>query len=307
MKKSNFLIICLIVFSATTKSFAQSSFGKSPHEAGFGVGMIHGFMDVGLSPDKPGDISGVEWASTMPGYSLFYRAKANSGLFNFNARWTSGWVSGNDANTTKEDLLMRNESYRTTLYQVSASGELNLLRDKEVSKGVKRFMIPYLHVGIGGMYFNPRIHGANYGLADKMYNTYQAQVERQSADDVLYKRWTMTVPFGFGLKFNVSNSISIQYQLDMTYALTDYLDNVSTVYGNPQAMVDDGTIASSIRSNRLDGVPAPSGAQKGNPSVNDMFMYNSVSFVYRFDMYEVYRSYFYQNLAFWLNKPNKRS
>jgi hypothetical protein len=243
----------------------------------------------------------------MPAYSLFFRAKSKGGFFNFQSRFTNGYLASDDASANDPQKLNRNESHRTTLYQLSVGAELNLLKDKEMISRLKRPILPYLHGGIALMYFNPRIHGAKYGLEDKMYNTYHAQTERQSTDEKLYSRWTMTVPFGFGLKFNVSHKWTIQYQFDMTYAFTDYLDNTSTTYGNPAVMIDDGTIGSMIWSNRLDGSLPDPGTIKGNPEVNDWFMYNSVTVIYRFDMYEMYRSSFYQNLAFWLNKPGKRS
>ncbi|MFQ3575491.1 MAG: DUF6089 family protein, partial [Cytophagales bacterium] len=79
---------------------------------------------------------------------------------------------------------------------------------------------PYLHAGLGMLWFNPRAR-----LEGKSYNLRRVQTE-----GVKYNNITAVIPFGFGARFKLTDHMDICGEVGYRFTFTDYMDDVSTKY-----------------------------------------------------------------------------
>lgn len=133
----------------------------------------------------------------------------------------------------------------------------------------------YFYAGLGGFFFNPQtvLNGKVYELRD--YRT----------EEVSYNKFSMAVPFGMGVKWMLSKRFALEGQFGFRKTFTDYIDDVSTVYPDVQARLDDsGLINATLTDRSIEkfGMPQYSkGYKRGNANYNDWYMSATVSLVMR--------------------------
>jgi len=131
---------------------------------------------------------------------------------------------------------------------------------------------PYLSVGIGYNFFNPKatLDGVDYVLSD--YRT----------ENKTYAKSGVIIPFGFGVKGMLNEFMNLNLDLGWRFTFTDYLDDVSGVFGGSYP---DGSIEARL-SNRKDGISVvnstaydsyQTGANRGNPGNKDKYFFINVS------------------------------
>ena len=103
---------------------------------------------------------------------------------------------------------------------------------------------------------SPYIFG---GISGFMFDTEPQNVEQNPK----YSKLALSMPFGLGLKLSLSKHLATTVEWRMHYTLTDYLDDVSTVYPSG----DDRF---------------PAGYQRGNSQTNDWFGMINLSLTWKF-------------------------
>lgn len=210
------------------------------------------------------------------GYSASGFVKAN-----FDPNWvlgvhfSKGKIGADDAKSKNSYFKERNLSFNTSLSELSLILDFNFL-DYFAGKGRKPFS-PYLYVGFGAVFFTPttRMDGETYKLAS--YRT----------EDVKYKTMAMALPFGAGVKYNVSDRWSVLANLGYRNAYTDYLDDVSQNY------IDKSTLSStaedllrkalSDRSGEKTGLyVGEKDVQRGDYRKRDTYIFAGVGITYTF-------------------------
>ena len=101
----------------------------------------------------------------------------------------------------------------------------------------------------------------------------------------MYKRVSLCIPVGLGLSTRISKQWSLALEATYRFTFTDYIDDVSTVYYNPQELAlyvggPQGDVASYLSNPALgyangglsNRVTSP-GMQRGDPSDNDGYMF----------------------------------
>ncbi len=131
---------------------------------------------------------------------------------------------------------------------------------------------PYVAAGIGYMWFNPqaKLDGEYYVLSD--YKT----------ENKTYNKTSQVIPLSAGLKMKLNEFMNLNLDLGYRITFTDYLDDVSTVYGGP---FPDGSLEARL-SNRKDQIPKVNdeaydsytvGNPRGNPADKDAYFHINVS------------------------------
>ena len=179
-------------------------------------------------------------------------------------------LSGSDGNAPDGSFQrQRNLSFESNNYHA----HLGLTYYMKPYRGYyyKRWIFdPYLVAGIGYLRYNPATE-----LQGERYLLREAQTE-----GVLYRKGSLTIPFGLGAKFRVNDFININAEVLYHLTFTDYVDDVSKTYA---AEFNSSTAA--FLSNRKDevGVLNPTfydqiqpGAARGNPGDNDRFLLISI-------------------------------
>jgi hypothetical protein len=195
----------------------------------------------------------------------------NAGLqYYFNNRISSrvelNWftIAGDDKNATGGGRNVRNLSFESSCFELSAVGEVNLF-----SHGDRYYRRPNFNVygfaGIGVIYHNPKTNylGSNVAL------------QPLKTEGVSYSLVNLVVPYGLGIRLKATPQFNIAIEAGFRKAFTDYLDDVSTVYLDNASIADPTARALSDRKLELQD-PAlslsPAGYKRGDPTNNDGYL-----------------------------------
>jgi len=213
-------------------------------------------------------------------------------------------VAGHDNTTTEIFRQNRNLHFRANIYDLTTTIEFHLIKEKygniynlksNLGKklGLKRVNIGfYTFFGIGGFYFNPQAQSPNNATwVDLAPLGTEGQGLPGGPD--FYKKYGVNVPVGFGFRYGLSREWGIKLELSHRFTFTDYIDDVSTVYYDNDAISTAyGSQAAYFANPTLnliptytDGTyeynPTKAGAQRGDPSDRDGYMYAVFTVYYR--------------------------
>ncbi|WP_316815995.1 DUF6089 family protein [Pedobacter nyackensis] len=210
----------------------------------------------------------------ISGFSAGAYAKMNiDAYWAIGLHYNYGKIKANDADSENSQFRDRNLNFKTALNELSLQVDFNFL-NYFAGGGTKRFT-PYIFTGIGGVFYSPK---AVY--ADKEYNLRFYQTEGQSG---AYRNYTLTVPYGVGVKLRLKDNWGLFSQIGYRTAHTDYLDDVSSRYPNPAVWKNDSYLADrkklSDPSHSQYGAP---GIQRGDFRKRDTYMFVGIGISYTF-------------------------
>ncbi len=228
MKK---ILVLLLILSAGISLKAQRH-----HEIGFFAGMDYYMGDL-----MPSNVFGA------PGYNfgLFYRYAANPRIA-VRVAGHYGYIQG-DSKYNRDYLQYKNLSFHSNLIDIEAGIEINFLEYVAGSKN-HRFT-PFVFGGVSIFHFNPKTFymGQEYEL--QPLGT-EGQGLTAYPDRKPYALTSWAIPFGLGLKWSVSESVSIGFEWGLRKTFTDYLDDVSTRYPDPELLGAEKSPIAAVLSDR---------------------------------------------------------
>ncbi|MCB9188018.1 MAG: outer membrane beta-barrel protein [Flavobacteriales bacterium] len=284
----NFILIPLLLLSLTGVS---QSWKYMRHEVTFGLGTSHflgelgGANDIGSSGIK--GFKDLEFKLTRPTVAAGYRFYV-SPMFALKADLSYGRLNGDDALTTEIFRQNRNLSFRSPVIELAGRVEFYPLREYfghlyrtngVVGKKVNHFS-PYIFLGVGGAWFNPKAEYDGKWVALKPLQT----------EGVDYKRIMAVFPMGVGVKYAISNQLSIGLEIGLRYTTSDYVDDVSDLYIDHSA---SDAMTQYLADPSLDLVhsyvdgsyvynPTAPGMQRGDPSDKDAYVFTLITANYKF-------------------------
>lgn len=163
-------------------------------------------------------------------------------------------LRGQDVSSDDPNDRLRNLSFKSTNYELSAVGIFDLLAVGESNYQRPNFD-PYFFVGFGLVYVNPKavLNGVTYAL------------QPLQTEGIKYARSALVIPFGIGLEINVTQCIGIGFEIAWRKTFTDYIDDVSTVYRDNTGL--DPVTAQLI--DRSEGMIFRVGQRRGDPTDKD--------------------------------------
>ncbi len=183
----------------------------------------------------------------------------------------------------------RNLNFESRIIEGTLVFEANL---KRFEPGSKRYRFaPYILAGLGLFHFNPQ---AIYN--GQLIELQPLRTEGQGFAGSGVKDYSLiqpVVPFGIGLRYNISGDLIFGYEYRTNFTFTDYIDDVSGHYVSQEEFnnffPDPGTAALaydlSVRSDELDPegtlayITAPN-QQRGDAKDKDHYFLMQVSFSY---------------------------
>jgi hypothetical protein len=233
-------------------------------------------MFLGLSKYK-GELSNSFFTPYMfrPAVGVYYRS-------NFNRHWsarlaaTIGSVAGDDADSKYDWEVNRNLNFHSAIQEVSATFEFNFL-PFELGNYNYSFT-PFFFWGLSVFHFNPKTEyrGEEYELQPLAT---EGQETWAHPDWKKYSLYSAAMPFGGGFKFNGDNiGFTVECGVRRTY--TDYLDDVSMTYTDPNIIfLENGAVAAALSDRSLGDYPTVDGGkQRGDMATRpDWFMFIGVS------------------------------
>jgi Domain of unknown function (DUF6089) len=203
--------------------------------------------------------------------------------FNITPYWSNrtalsyGSISGSDENF--EDYRLRNLSFKNDIWEFSNVMEFNFLPFG--SRTLSKDFSSYAMLGIAAFYHTPKAFYDNkWRNLRKLYTEGQSQKQQ-------YGVIQLAIPFGGGIKYNITPNWVVGFEVGWRKTFTDYLDDVSTVYPDLLDQADNrGTLSASLsdRSWELDGVGEPlslAGDERGDPEMKDFYFFSMFTISYR--------------------------
>ncbi len=209
------------------------------------------------------------------GAGVYWRVNATDRhAVRFNFLYTH--VEGSDAEAKSEWRINRNLQFRSEIVEVGAIWEINFL-SYEVGDPTRPFT-PYVFGGIAYFRMKPM---ADYNGTMVELHPLGTEGQLEGGSDNGYSLGQIAIPFGMGLKFNISGRVSMGIEYGFRKLFTDYLDDVSTTYTDPKLLGSSSGPAAiemadrSLTPGREDGTNT--GLSRGNPDTNDWYAYSNIS------------------------------
>lgn len=269
MKKYFFILIVILLS-------ALSGYSQPPKKsAEFGVFLGGSYYIGDLNP------LGHFNQFTKPAGGIVFR-------YNFNPRLAAranaffGTIEGDDSFSNSAAQQQRNLHFRSNIYELSAQLEFNFL-DFLIGDDTKGFS-PYVFGGLAGFKFNPQVK-INDDMVDLQPLGTEGQGLPNGATKRKYKLTEMSIPFGVGVKANLSKNIGISIEWGMRKTYTDYLDDVSRRYYDPAILAAKrGPMTAQLSDPSIGTDPNYSnvGKQRGNPTTNDWYSFAGIALTVKF-------------------------
>lgn len=251
------------------------------------LGDLGGANQIGTHLIKDLDI-----VATRPVLSGGIRIKRHP-IFGFKGLLTLGMLRGDDKWTQDKYRNNRNLNFRAPIVELTMQTEIYFVRERAPklysfkSLGKKKKNIAaYGFVGVGGLFFLPQ--GRYNG---KWYNLRPLSTEGQGlpGGPRPYSLFTVVIPYGLGAKWTLDRKFSATAELGLRAVFTDYIDDVSTVYYDNQALqASKGDIAAALADPSLGNIygatkPDSKGnsAQRGNSKDKDSYAFLQFSVNYK--------------------------
>jgi Domain of unknown function (DUF6089) len=216
---------------------------------------------------------------------------------------TFAWVNGSDKKTNEPFRNNRNLTFSSPIVELSIHGEYYLTKQKNGNiyktskisgKRIKNTLL-YVFAGAGFFWYHPmaKVNG-------NWYNLRKIGTEGQNlvGGPKKYSGFSISLPIGFGFKYPISRRFSIGAEFGPRFTFTDYIDDVSGVYANNDAIKNsNGEMASYLADpnlgfyrNQWDSnisvkKRTAAGLQRGNKKNNDTYTFFQVCFTFRYDYF----------------------
>ncbi len=241
----------------------------------------------------------------------------------FGARASFTWarISGDDYNMNKGSngspiYFARNLHFRNDLKEFALTGIFKIIPDSR-SYDRRPQLSPYLFAGIAAVAHNPMARVPDLD-GNQWVRLQPLGTEGQGSPGVAEKPYslvTLAIPVGFGLRYKINQRFDVSAELGFRFTTSDYLDDVSGYYPDPNVLKDDLARAMSNRSaeptaarkggDRTEGLRrflaeqygidasgidpfvaigqtdyATPGSARGNPARNDAYMLGTIRLTY---------------------------
>lgn len=233
-----------------------------------------------------GDLNDKPYKRTKPavGLSLNYevsdRVMLRTGL-------TFGRLEGGDVYSGSSFLKQnRNLRFQSGLTEFNLLGEITAFNLYNIRWS------PYVFAGIALYHFNPYVNDSALGKVFLQPLNTEGQGLADYHDRKPYALTQLAIPFGGGIKYNLTDNIRLGLEVGFRRLFTDYLDDVSTTYPDENALLAakgptavrfsyrGGEVPGEVATYPDAGFPAKD-ASRGNPGTKDWYYFTGLHLTFR--------------------------
>lgn len=292
------LLFTLLASDVSAQYFNRSgAFWKNRrHSVAVGAGAANFLGELG-GRDQIGSrfIYDMEWSETKPTLQINYRYQIAERVY-AKSQFAFAMVGGNDALTNEIFRRNRNLHFRSSIFELSAQVEVDVIQFANktmynlAAARRNHGSAVYLSAGLGVTRFNPKANfqGKWYALRD-----FGTEGQRQEGGPKMYSLFTAVIPIGAGFRYELNREWTLGAELVHRITFTDYMDDVSGVYFDNNAIREtQGELAAYFADPSLgyyvdeNGREIPlnstfTGAQRGQPRENDAYFTFTVNAYYK--------------------------
>ena len=213
--------VFLLLFCAPFFAAAQQEAISQEGEFGIGVGAAHYFGDLNTRArlNRPKPAATAFFRKNFGNY-IALRVGASYAKLGFSDVY----------NTHNEKSRRRNLSFNSNVWELALQGDFNFYR---FMPGDPYFRFtPYVTFGVSAFNYDPYAY-----LNDEKYFLRPLGTEGQGdtsfRDRKPYSSMAFAVPFGVGFKYAINERINLGFEVVYRFTNTDYLDDVSKTYVDP--------------------------------------------------------------------------
>lgn len=184
---------------------------------------------------------------------------------------THSTLSSADSLTSDPALRRRDLHFKTKITELSGMIYYELNPDKYFGRSYKTkpHFTPYIFGGVAVFSFNPKAYHGGEWVALQPQGTEGQNLQGDYPDP--YSLLQLAFPAGFGISHRFTNNVAISFDIGYRLSLTDYLDDVSTVYPDlVQLKETDNGLAAQL-SDPTGRFQA--GQQRGSPAFTDSYIF----------------------------------
>ena len=210
--------------------------------------------------------------NTQPAFGFQLKRNLNY-HFGISINLNRGTLFATDENNADLFKLERNLHFKSKITEFGLIGEFNFR--PYISRNSEYNQSPFVFFGITNFYFNPQAQSSN----GNWHNLRPLGTEGQGSDFYpqreLYRLKGIAIPFGVGYKINIYEYLTLNINLSWRITFTDYIDDVSTTYVNPDILSELGAELANPSENKF-----KEGFQRGDPNQNDKYGFLGLTILY---------------------------
>jgi hypothetical protein len=287
-------VLILFLFLSTLAKAQSVAYGK--FELGAGIGPLFFLGDLGGNVGKGTTlVKDVNLSVTNVSKGIYLNVYPVEWL-GFRVAFNSGQLEGADSLINDkggwEDLRkVRNLHFRSPMTEVYAAMEVYPTYFIERYEGLAGKFRPYGLIGVGMFHFNPQALYYSPNGRTRWVDLQPLRTEGEGMseypDRKMYKLTQLSIPMGFGAKYYLSDNTYIGLEVLHRKTFTDYIDDVSTTYINPDLFdkylsPQDAVVAKQVYYRGYGSNSRPSnGEMRGQQKHNDGFFSSLVRFGWR--------------------------
>jgi len=276
-------LLLVVVAMLGILNYANAQYQSTVQEGEFGIsaGLAHYFGDLNTraSINRP-----------KPAVGIFFRKQfGNYTGLRVAAHYAQ--IGYSDVYSTNDFQKRRNLSFNSNIWELTVQGDFNFF--KFVPGDPYNRFTPYVTLGVGAFSYDPYAYLGGQKVFLRPLGT-EGQGYSQYPDRKPYGTMALCVPFGVGIKYNLTERINIGLEIVHRFTNTDYLDDVSSTYVDPAIFpkLPDGSasIASLLQDRSYEtgepiGFVNGTARQRGYPKQKDQYVMAELTFSFNLTSY----------------------
>lgn len=240
------ILLFLSVYVSYSQNFIRPNEWKKYRREIYGsIGAANFLGDLGGMDRVGTDYSPVdlELVETRTAFSFGYRYKIWK-WFNVSAAFNYLIVRGDDKLTSEPYRNNRNLNFKSNIFELAGRLEFVYMANRIGHRyGIKRTLTRRMKnrswdftafVGIGGFYFNPQGRTTKGQWVD--LKPLHTEGQGLPGGPKQYSNYALCIPMGFAYRIYFNRTICVGAELNFRKTFTDYIDDVSGVYYDNNAI-----------------------------------------------------------------------
>ncbi len=222
-----------------------------------------------------------------PALGLFFRKQFGNYIgMRISAHYAQ--LGYSDTYSKNEYQKRRNLSFNTNIWELAVQGDFNFF--KFLPNTPDYLFTPYVTLGVGIFSYDPYAYIQGRKEFLRPLGTEGQTIGYDGRKE--YSTMALCLPFGVGIKYNISEKINLSFEVAQRFTFTDYLDDVSTTYVGIDKFPDGAggpSIAGLLqdRSYEIDknNIIGIEGRQRGNSKQKDQYVIAEVGISFNISSY----------------------